>query len=56
MRRVYRPPPSPQILHNHCFQFLVGITVVQREIEDNGNAILFFWRGKGGGVGGTMNT
>ena len=27
----------PQILHNHCFHFLQGITVVQREIEDNGN-------------------
>ena len=23
-------------LHNHCFQFLLGITVVPREIEDNG--------------------
>ena len=36
------PPPSPtQILHNHCFQFLWGITVVQREIQDNGYAK--FW-------------
>ena len=26
---------NPQILHNHCFQFLQGITVVQREIKDN---------------------
>ena len=28
----------PKILHNRCFQFLLGITVAQREIEDNGNA------------------
>ena len=25
----------PQILHKHCFQFLLGITVVPREIKDN---------------------
>ena len=25
-----------QILHNHCFQFLLGITVVPRETQDNG--------------------
>ena len=25
----------PQILHNHCFQFLLGITVVPGEIKDN---------------------
>ena len=31
----------PIILHNHCFQFLPGITVVPREIEDNGYAK--FW-------------
>ena len=31
----------PQYLLNHCFQFLLGITVVPREIEDNGNAK--FW-------------
>ena len=29
-------PPPPQICHNHCFQFLVAITVVPWEIEDNG--------------------
>ena len=28
----------PRLLHNHCFQFLLGITVVPREIEDNGYA------------------
>ena len=27
-----------QILHNNCFQFLQGITVVPREIQDNGYA------------------
>ena len=25
----------PKILHNHCSQFLPGITAVQTEIEDN---------------------
>ena len=29
-------PPPPQILHNHCFQFLLGITLVPKEIENNG--------------------
>ena len=29
---------SHKMLHKHCFQFLLGITVVQREIEDNGYA------------------
>ena len=55
MRRVYRPPPPPQVLHNHSFQFLLGITVVRREIEDNGYAILFFGGGTGG-VGGGERT
>ena len=32
------PPPPPRLLHIHCFQFLLGITVVPREIEDNGFA------------------
>ena len=31
----------PKILHNDCFQSLLGITVVPREIEDNGYAK--FW-------------
>ena len=26
------------ILHNHGFEFLLGITVVPREIENNGHA------------------
>ena len=30
-----------KILHNHCFQFPLGITVIPREIEDNGYAK--FW-------------
>ena len=32
------PPPPPakkKKLHNHCLQFVLGITVVPREIEDN---------------------
>ena len=32
---------TPQILHNHCFQFPLGITVIPRETEDNGYAK--FW-------------
>ena len=45
-----------EILHNHCFQFLLGNTVVPREIEDNGYAFFFFFffleGGGGGGCGG----
>ena len=29
----------PQHLRNHCFEFLLGITVVLREIENNGHAV-----------------
>ena len=29
------PPPHKKILHNLCFLFLLGITAVQREIENN---------------------
>ena len=32
------PRSPPKILHNCCFQFLLGITVVPREIKDNGYA------------------
>ena len=38
------------IFRKHCFQFLLGITVVATEIEDNG--FKFFSCGGGGGVGG----
>ena len=34
----YLPPPPPPILHHRCFQFLLGIAVVRREIEDDGYA------------------
>ena len=30
------PPSKKKNLRNHCFQFLLGITVVPREIENNG--------------------
>ena len=33
---IMHPCLAPQIFHTHCFQFLLGITVVPREIEDNG--------------------
>ena len=29
---------NAKFLHNYCFQFILGITVVPREIEDNGYA------------------
>ena len=32
------PCLPPRIFHNHCFQFLQGITVVPGEIENNGYA------------------
>ena len=38
----------PQILHIHCFQFLLDITVVPREIQYDSYAKLW----GGGGVGG----
>ena len=37
-----------KILHSHCFQFFLGITVILREIKDNGYAK--FGGGGGGGV------
>ena len=46
-RRVHLAPCFPsKSLHNPSFQFLLGITVVPREIKDNGYA--FFLRGGGG--------
>ena len=42
---TYLSPPAPlppkKILHNLCFSFLLGITAVQREIENN--AYAKFW-------------
>ena len=35
------PPLQKKILHNLCFSFLLGITAVQREIENN--AYAKFW-------------
>ena len=35
--------PQPQILHNLCFLFLLGITAVPREIESN--AYAKYWEG-----------
>ena len=35
------PPPSKKKLGNHCFQFLLGITVIPRDIKDNG--YVKFW-------------
>ena len=33
--RPHPPTPKKKKLHNHCFQFLLGITVIPREIKDN---------------------
>ena len=41
------PPPTPQILHN-LFSFLLGITAIPCEIENNPYVIFFFL---GGGKG-----
>ena len=40
-----------KILHKHCFQFLLGHTVVPREIENNAYKTLLVVFGGGGGVG-----
>ena len=40
----------PKILHNHCFQIIQCITVVPREIENNGYAKFFVVVVGGGGV------
>ena len=47
----YLPRP-PQILHNRCISFLLGITAVLREIENNAYPNVFFLAGGGGGGGG----
>ena len=42
------PPTPSENFHNRCFQFSLGITVVSREIQDNGYAIFsFFFLGGG---------
>ena len=41
----------PNIFRKHCFQFLLGITVVAKEIEDNGDEFFFFAAVGGGGRG-----
>ena len=46
------PCLPPKILHNYCFQFLLGNTVVPREIEENGYA--FFWGDRGGREAGLV--
>ena len=35
------PSPTPQFLHNLCISFLLGVTAVPREIENNAHAK--FW-------------
>ena len=42
MHLIYPPPPLPpppqKKLHDPCFQFLLGITFIPREIQDNSYA------------------
>ena len=47
----HAPLFTPKILQNHRFQFLLGNTVVIREVEDNGH-IIFGVRGRGEREGG----
>ena len=55
-RRVYLAPCFPsKSLHNPSYQFLLGITVVPREIKDNGYAFFFFGGGGGEGEGGKVH-
>ena len=42
---LYLPP---KILHNLCFSFLLNITAVPRQIENNAYAKFFFLGGGGG--------
>ena len=50
-------PPHPPAKNNHCFQYLLDIKVVPREIEDNGYLFIYahFFRSfvLGGGGEGT---
>ena len=41
--------PAPKILRNIYFSFLLGITAVSREIENNAYAIFLGGGGRGGG-------
>ena len=56
------PPPSPKFCKTiDCFQFLLCITVVPREMEENDYAkrfsfLFFFFFSGGGGEGGTRCT
>ena len=50
--RLTPSPPPPQILHDHCFQFFLGITVVPRDEDNKTMVMLFFWCGVGGGAWG----
>ena len=48
------PYSPPKILHNLCFSFLLGITVVPREIENN--AYAKFWGANKVHFGGCATT
>ena len=43
MHCVYPTPPPQKIGSNHCFQFLLDMTVFPGEIEDNGYAQGALW-------------
>ena len=50
----HNAPCLPHILRNHCFQFLLGITVVPREFE-KAIAVQNLRGGGGGGAGGRIS-
>ena len=52
MHLVTPHPTPPPRKNNHCFQYLLGIKVVPREIEDNGYLFIYLFIGGGGGGGG----
>ena len=46
---AYLPPAPPQILHKHCFQFLLGRLQYPGEMKNKGYAKFLFFGGGGGG-------
>ena len=44
------PYLASQILHKHCFQFLIGRLLYPGEMKNKGHAIFFFFGGGGGQI------
>ena len=43
---IFLSPPPPQILHNDCFQFLLGLRIVSKETETTMAMQNVFWGDK----------